>query len=398
MNRLIAIVCLLVFLSGCGGPTKSGLEARANAHRRMDSVNADLAAQQAKQQFEVGQLDKAIETINAAIARYSENGNYHLLRGRILLEQHRLDAAFHALTKATTLTPQLPEPHYFLGTLHQRWGEDEKALAEYKQAMEKDTSHPQYFLATAETHVALEQYDTAIDLLTSSSQEFQHHPSVSLLLGQIHLTLGQSEEAAKWFEDSRMLGSENPDVLTSIVTAHFNAGNYAECLHALALLDDKEELLSTTMCRIKGKCLNATGRPIEGRDLCLLVTRQTPDDSGSWIDLGYISWDMGDYKRLGVCGSKISQLSPELPEGPLFEGIAAVHSGDQVKANKMLSLLGSDNSIHGIDTLLRMVGKNTKNGQESVNTPNMHTNSAEGETEQQAPKLAIVGSDSNETP
>ena len=366
MNRLIVIFSLLIFVIGCGGPTKAGLEARAKAHSRMDSVNADLAAQQAKQQFEVGQLDKAIVTINAAIARYSENGNYHLLRGRILLEQHRLDAAYHALTKATTYSPELPEPYYFLGTLHQRWGEDEKALASYKKAMENDTSHPQYFLATAETHVALEQYDTAIDLLTSSSQEFQHHPSVSLLLGQIHLTIGQPEEAATWFEDSRMLGSENPEVLTLLATSHFSSGNYAECLHALALLQDEQESLSTTMKRIKGKCLSATGRSVEGRDLCLLITREIPDDSGSWIDLGYISWDMGDYKRLGSCGAKISQLAPDLPEGPLFEGIAALHSGNQVKANKMLSLLESDNSIHGIDTLLKMVAKNTKNEAETL--------------------------------
>ena len=35
----------------------------------MDVVNADLAAQQAKQQFEVGQLDTALGTIEAAIAQ-----------------------------------------------------------------------------------------------------------------------------------------------------------------------------------------------------------------------------------------------------------------------------------------------------------------------------------------
>ncbi len=99
MKRFTIIAGIILLCIGCGGPTKAGLEARANAHMRMDSVNADLAAQQAKQQFEVGQLDKAIETINAAIARYNKNGKYHLLRGRILLEQHRLDAAFYALSQ-----------------------------------------------------------------------------------------------------------------------------------------------------------------------------------------------------------------------------------------------------------------------------------------------------------
>ncbi|MGY8752664.1 MAG: hypothetical protein ACKVIO_02095, partial [Phycisphaerales bacterium] len=72
-------LCLCV---GCGGPTKQGKIARVNAHNRMDAVNADLAAQQAMQQFEVGQLKAALGTIDAAIARYEGNAEYHLLRGR----------------------------------------------------------------------------------------------------------------------------------------------------------------------------------------------------------------------------------------------------------------------------------------------------------------------------
>ena len=293
MKQWMTIVSLLLFCSGCGGPTKAGLEARANAHKRMDSVNADLAAQQAKQQFEVGQLDKAIDTINAAIARYDENGNYHLLRGRILLEQHRLDASFHALAKATVHASELAEPHYFLGVLHQRWGEDEKALEEYKLAMENDSAHPQYLLATAETHVALAQHDEAIELLTSSNEEFQHHPSVSSLLGQIYLSKGQPDVAATWFEDSRLLGSDSVEELTSLATTQFQAGSYADCLHSLAILAPNQNTLSPTFKRMKGKCLSATGRHIQGRDICLMVTRETPDDAGAWVDLGYIAWENG---------------------------------------------------------------------------------------------------------
>ena len=81
MKQLYVVVGILL-LAGCSGPTKSGKLARVNAHQRMDTVNADLAAQQARQQFEVGQLDSAIETIEAAIARYEGNASYHLLRGR----------------------------------------------------------------------------------------------------------------------------------------------------------------------------------------------------------------------------------------------------------------------------------------------------------------------------
>ena len=43
MKRFAIIAGIILLCIGCGGPTKAGLEARANAHMRMDSVNADLA-------------------------------------------------------------------------------------------------------------------------------------------------------------------------------------------------------------------------------------------------------------------------------------------------------------------------------------------------------------------
>ena len=152
----ITIIC-----SSCSGPTKAGKEARVNAHRRMDIVNADLAAQQAKQQFEVGQLDAAEKTIDAAIARFNENGSYYLLRGRILLEQHQLDASYAAFQQAVTYSPELSEPHYFLGVLHQRLAEAYVSLKQYILPMVLDTSHPQYLLDAANLYVALRKPNAA---------------------------------------------------------------------------------------------------------------------------------------------------------------------------------------------------------------------------------------------
>lgn len=385
-----SIILLSILNVNCSGPTKAGKEARLNAHNRMDSVNADLAAQQARQQFEVGQLDDAVETINAAIARYSENGLYHLLRGRILLEQHRLDAAYQALTTSAEYSPLLSEPHYFLGVLHQRWGEDDEALVAYKKAMELDSTHPQYLLATAESLVAMNKYGEAIHLLTNANREFQHHPSVSSLLGQIHLSKGEPETAANWFADSRLLGNDDIETLLALAHSQFEAGLYADCLRSLDHLSVETESLSTTLQRIKGKCLSATGRIIEGRDICLKVTRETPDDASAWIDLGFIAWDMGDYRRLGVCGKKIQQLDPTASEGALFEGISAIHSGKSALARKKLSSVGSDNSLDGLDFLLDIYEKHTKLPSETPITPNMQPKTTEGQQAAQHQESALT--------
>lgn len=358
MKRLILIIGV-VFLAGCAGPTKSGKIARANAYERMDIVNANLAAQQSRQQFEVGQLKAALETIDAAIARYDNNAAYHLLRGRILIEQHRLDAASKSLTRSAELDPKVAEPHYFQGVLHQRWSEDAKALVSYKKAMECNATHPQFLLAAAETHVALGQLDEAIELLELAGKEFQHQPSVAALLGHIHMLNGMPKKAAEYLADSRLLGNDDEEVLTLLATAQFNAGEYTNCLFTLSQIQDHGDL-SFSFQRLKGKCLSATGRHIQGRDICLKVTRQTPDDAGAWVDLGFIAWEMGDYKRVAMCGKKISELAPEYSEGPLFEGIVALREGDVHNGMQLLAQAQSDNTIDGIDSLLQYYGKSTK--------------------------------------
>jgi tetratricopeptide (TPR) repeat protein len=205
---------------------------------------------------------------------------------------------------------------------------------------------------------------------------------VAALLGHIYLRNGNPKEAVNFLGDSRLLGNDDAEVLTLLITAQFGAGEYAECLFTIAELKATQEL-SFTFQRLKGKCLAATGRKIQGRDICLKVTRQTPDDAGAWVDLGYIAWDMGDYNRVALCGKKISQLSSELKEGPLFEGIAALRLGDIINGEKFLSIAQSYNTIAGLDSLLRMYAKSAKFRAETPITPNMTANSAEGEVEQQ---------------
>ena len=378
-----SITLLLVILcAGCAGPTKVGTQARIEAHQRMDVMNANLAAQQAKQQFEVGQLDAAIETIDAAIDRFNETAKYHLLRGRILLELHQLDAALQSLETASELAPDSAEPHYFLGVLYQRWSEDDSAIEAYKVAMINDPSHPQYFMAVAETYVALGQFDEALQFLLESGKEFQHQHSVPALIGQIYLLQGDPENAAKYLSDSRLLGNDGSEILTSLAMAEFDAAMYARCLMTLQQLEESSEDLPPIYQRMRGKCLFATGRVQQGRDVCLVVTRATPEEAGAWLDLGYIAWHMGDYGRLGHCGERLKQLEPGRAEGALFQGIAALHAGNDELAQATLSSVQSHNVFEGLDAVVESIfAKRRETAVETAIRPNMVSEFAEGGSE-----------------
>ena len=199
---------------------------------------------------------------------------------------------------------------------------------------------------------------------------------------------------ANYFADSRLLGNDDKEVLTLLATAQFRSGEYAECLLTIAQLQEGGEL-SFAFQRLQGKCLASTGRTIQGRDICLQVTRQTPDDAGAWVDLGYIAWMMGDHERVANCGKKISELAPNLREGPLFEGIVAMRKGDFARGEKLLAKAQSDNTIDLVDALLQIHAKSAKMKAESPITQNMTANSAEGDAEQhpaeQTQSQPIVG-------
>ncbi|MEE2912474.1 MAG: tetratricopeptide repeat protein [Planctomycetota bacterium] len=391
MKYSIAFLTIVLFF-GCAGSTKVGVEVRNDAHQRMDVVNANLAAQQARQQFEVGNLSTALSTIDAAIDRFETKPEYHLLRGRILLELHQLDAAHKSLAVASTLAPDLAAPNYFLGVLHQRWSDDKSAIDYYKSAMRNDPSHPQYFMAVAETYVAIGQFDRAIEFLLESGKEFQHQPSVPALIGQIYLLKGDPEKAMKHFSDSKLLGNDSPEILTSIATAEFDAGMYANCLMTLQQLEVMVEGLAPIYERMRGKSLFATGRIQRGRDVCLVVTRKTPQEVGAWIDLGYIAWHMGDYERLGHCGEQILQLEPKLEEGSLFLGIAALHAGNEELARASLSSLQSDNDYEDLNAALGSVFvQRVKTAVETTIRPNMTSKFAEGGSERRLEDAAEVG-------
>ena len=107
-----------------------------------------------------------------------------------------------------------------------------------------------------------------------------------------------------------------------------------------------------------------------------------PDDAGAWSDLGYIAWKMGDYKRLGRCGEKISQLDSTQAEGPLFEGIAAIHAGNVELANSKLESMKSDNTFPGVTELIEIYAKSTKLGAETALRLDMKVKTAEGSIEQ----------------
>lgn len=334
----------LAVAGGCGGPTKAGLEARAEARDRMGLVNAQLSYDQAKRAFEVGQFDRALREITHAIDRYPHVPSYHLLQGRILLETHRLEQALRAFDTAIETAEQrggMPTPgensqaqaHYFAGIVFQRWSNHEVAHQRYIEAANLDESNAQYLLAAAESMIALEMYDEAHDVIAPRLAYFEHNSAMRHLLGHIALLRGDATHAAHLLAQARLLNPDDPMLVEELAWAEFDAKQFAQCLESLQQLKAMTRIGSgekrIDLIHLEARCLMHLERFIDARNLYMELTRLSPADPEVWIELGAVAWDLGDHRRVAESAVRVIALAPDRYEGYALRGIHA-HSQDRI--------------------------------------------------------------------
>ena len=360
-----------VALTGCG-PTKAGKEARSQAYDRMNLINAQVHYDQARQSFESGQFDKALREINRAIARFSEAPPYYVIQGRIYLETHQLEAALDSLNKAVELgepkdekssiqppvhvtdsqqeklntekKETLAQAHYFAGIVFQRWSDDEQAYRRYLKAFEIQPTNAQYLLASAESLIALGEFEMAKQLVQPKMAYFEHNAALRQLQGQIALLQGDPKQAAALYSEARLLNPDDSALLEQMMWAQYAAGMYGQCHESVKRLQQQEREsagrggqagVRSDLIHLEARCLNMMGRGPEARELYIELTKLRPADPVAWTELGSLAWDLGDYRRVAMCSVQIIALAPDRYEGYMFKGINERHRGNLDEAVKL---------------------------------------------------------------
>ena len=327
MRRIDIITVLLMLTTsfagfGCDGPTKAGLENRRDAYSRIDKVNTQIGYSQARQAFETGQLREALELISAAVGRYDQAAEYHLLHGRVLIELHRLDEARSALEAAIAVDDQQAEAFYFLGIIYQRWSEDTQAYEHYMKACSIESSKPQYLLASAETLVSLQRYDEADALIHDHLRSFEHHPSFRHLLGQIAQLRGDLAAASRLYEEASILQPDNAQLLEELACAQFAAEEFSACLDTLQVLSARQYDFSAQLHLLNARCLVQTNRTLDARPIYKQLCKDLPHDVILWEESGWLAWTLGDWRSLRRAGTQASSLAPDSSSGWMLMGVA----------------------------------------------------------------------------
>jgi tetratricopeptide (TPR) repeat protein len=122
--------------------------------------------QETSQLLKQGQLDQALERVDAYLKTRPKDARGRFLKGLILAEQDKPNDAIKLFTELTQEFPELPEPYNNLAVLYASQGQYDKARAALEMAIR---THPSY--ATAHENLgdiyakmASQAYDKALQL------------------------------------------------------------------------------------------------------------------------------------------------------------------------------------------------------------------------------------------
>jgi tetratricopeptide (TPR) repeat protein len=334
MPASVGLAAAVLLLNACA-PRTAGLEARREADERFRRTTSLVSFDQAKQAFESGDLDKARREVEGAIARSGTEARYWNLLGRIEIESTRLERAVEALAKAIECDPSFAEPHYYLGIVRQRWGQADKAIADYLKAAELDSSRIAYVLAAAELMVAERRLDEARELMLPKLSYFEHNAAFHELIGDIATLRDDEAAAARSYERALAIEPDAPLLAEKTVAALFRAGEWQRCLDfarrqreaAVKQADGRVAAVPADVLRHEGRSLAMLGRHAEARMVFAEFVRTYPESTEAWRDLAVASLKLGDLERAGSAADRLIALDQSDATGFALRGMVSERQG-----------------------------------------------------------------------
>ncbi len=334
---LAAAILATASLVGCSGHGASTAQHQSNAKLKMDAIKAATQWQTAHQAFLAGDLNKALKHVNIALELNPSVTKSHVLRGRVLMEQGELEEAGLAFNNAATIDPSAVDPQYFLGVLHERFAQKDKALAFYMKAVELDPENPQYAIAAAEMMMDLDRMPEAKDFLTQRLNTFEHNAGVRQTLGHIAMIEKDYVKAADFFEIARMLSPDDYGIQEDLARAQVQTQDYAAAETTIARLMSNEAFKERRDLKLlQATCLIKTDRPVQARDILFTLTNDHVGsaDAEAWIALGNACYLVNDLSNLRSAANRVVALAPRRAEGYLLRGLHARETKDFPNAER----------------------------------------------------------------
>lgn len=331
---VVATAVLLASLAGCSGQGNYTREGVSMAKERMSFLKSATEWELARQAFLAGDLEKALRKVDVSLEINDTVVKSHVLKGRILIEMGDLGNALESLRTASTLNPDEPDAHYYLGIVYERINEPERAREHFELASELDDYNPSYAVAAAEMMIDLDRIDEAKAYLNSIPMA-ANNAGIRQSLGHIALIEQQPKLAVKYFEQARLLAPDDAGIAEDLVHAQMQAGAWREAERGISLLLKKQENKGRDdLMILHARALMNTGRAVEARTIYQgMVSRdEGRSDVDAWIGLANASFQVGDLRTVRKAASRVVSLSPDSHDGFLLYAMYHRAQGDFASA------------------------------------------------------------------
>lgn len=307
----------LPMLGGCaGGHGKYTGAFKEEAEQRMAALKSGTEWDLAQQQYQAGDLDRALDSVERSLALNPDVPKSHVLRGKILIEMARMESALGAFDAAIEIDEEFVEAHYYKGLIYERFRRPQEALVSYRRAFELDPSDPQYLVAAAEMLIESGQVDAARELMMVEAERFQFNAGVQQQLGHIAMIEGDTVRAIELFEEAVLLSSNDPSVLEDLARAQIKGERYADAEYSLTRLIDEVERdgrVRRDLLHLRARCLVEMDRLLEARQILTELAREAggSSDAETWRLLGEVAIGMGDTYRLREAANRLISIDPD---------------------------------------------------------------------------------------
>ena len=383
---IMALAVMAVVLGGCGAN-----ERRVEAYKRWYGTRARALYGLAREHLRVGQLDKARNKTQEALALDAEFAPARILLGKIYIEQGLYKLGSEQLEAVRAKHPENPEAIYLLAVAWEKQGRLEEALAGYRRAHALQRENLSCVTAAGEVMVAMGRTAEAGRYIEGYLAEGVNEPALHELAGRVAMMNREYSKAADRLAKACEIDYKNARYAESLARALFLAGRHSEALDAFTSLLTREGYTVKAWVHTKiGDCYMALNKPIAARDAYYCAREIKGDDADSWADIAKASLALGDDIRATLAAREALGADEAHLEATLVLGYALIRNGQARQARQALT--GAFERFRDNATFQCLLGRACQADGDDTAARRHYRQAAQLEPENALPKTLLAGS------
>lgn len=181
------------------------------------------------------QLDNARQFLAQMFSVAPDSSMAYLALGKLMVRQHKVEAAVPQIETALKLDPRLTMAHFLLGEIDLYQSNIQGAIAEFQKELTVNPTLWLVYWRLGDAYMRLAKYDDAESVLKRAIWLNEASPGAFVLLGEIALRKNDPALASGFLERALAIDPQNEDAHTALAAAYKALGRETEANQQLEI-------------------------------------------------------------------------------------------------------------------------------------------------------------------